>query len=804
MTIRFGRALWTLVGTFFLTLFLAACGGSGAGGAGGSTSTVSGTAGIGSAGEKITVELVDKTTGAVISTVPSGGAILKVTVLNAAGTGITGRVITFSQGTSSVLVFAPPSALTDGTGIAKSLVTPGSATGGAVAVSASVALATGESIKSQLNIASAGTATGSTGIVTTTGPTLTLSIIDVATGTERNSISLSAATQLKALVVDGSGAPMPNQIVSFVPEATGILVMTPAGTSLTDSSGIATIFVSPASVSVAGAYAVTADTTISGTNYKSSKAFSIGVSNVAIASLVASAPSISAYGTTTVAANVSGLPTGASVKVQFSSTCSTNGKATLTTVADTVNGIATATYKDNACAGLDTVTATVQGASASKSTSVTSSVPGIANIGFIGATPQTIVLKGTGAAGSSEVSIVRFRVYDQNGQPYTTPTSVTFKLSTYTGGLKIDSGSVPVTKPSNGSGDVEVTVSAGTVPTPVTVTASLTDPVSGLLRATESIKLNVSTGRPSQNFFSLSASTFNIEGWQFDGVESDVTIRASDRLANPVSDGTGINFVAEGAQVQPTCQTVGGACSVKFTSKESRPVDGTGYPSTDIRKTDSGRVTILAYATGEESFVDLNGNNQYDAGETFTDLGYPYIDNLETTVYNAATHQVIPYTNAPGSCVNPPSGLFSVPSKPNTCDGKWGDAFVRRSSVLILSGSSPRYSYGVNSLSNTVVIPKASCAVAVSFYLQDVNGNPMAAGTALNADAAGANGLTASVGASPIADSTARGGTFNFVLFKGSLDTSTGACTGGGLVSLVVTSTKGLVSAFPFSVSIGP
>jgi hypothetical protein len=64
-----------------------------------------------------------------------------------------------------------------------------------------------------------------------------------------------------------------------------------------------------------------------------------------------------------------------------------------------------------------------------------------------------------------------------------------------------------------------------------------------------------------------------------------------------------------------------GECSVRFCAGNPRPADG--------------RVTILAYALGEESFVDSNGNNRYDAGEPFTDLGDPFRNDRAVTDANA-------------------------------------------------------------------------------------------------------------------------------------------------------------------------
>ena len=45
-----------------------------------------------------------------------------------------------------------------------------------------------------------------------------------------------------------------------------------------------------------------------------------------------------------------------------------------------------------------------------------------------------------------------------------------------------------------------------------------------------------------------------------------------------------------------------------------------------------GRSTILAYALGEESFVDVNGNDEYDFGETFFDLTEAILDKNEDGV----------------------------------------------------------------------------------------------------------------------------------------------------------------------------
>ena len=74
-----------------------------------------------------------------------------------------------------------------------------------------------------------------------------------------------------------------------------------------------------------------------------------------------------------------------------------------------------------------------------------------------------------------------------------------------------------------------------------------------------------------------------------------------------------------------------------------------------------GRSTILAFALGEESFVDDNGNNEYDYGETFSDLTEVILDKNEDGVFgdvdgdSASVTSVGPYSDA-GSGGNPVGG----------------------------------------------------------------------------------------------------------------------------------------------------
>jgi len=167
--------------------------------------------------------------------------------------------------------------------------------------------------------------------------------------------------------------------------------------------------------------------------------------------------------------------------------------------------------------------------------------------------------------------------------------------------------------------------------------------------------LSVSTGLADQNSFSLSRSAFNVHGLGVDGNEVDVTVFLADHFNNPVPDGTAVNFIAEGGSIQPSCVTENGRCAVKWRSQNPRPFTAESYANSILAKCDGGRpcplgivqndlsidrplggrATITAYAVGQESFSDLNGNGRFDLGEFYAayDLTEAFTDHSEDGVY---------------------------------------------------------------------------------------------------------------------------------------------------------------------------
>lgn len=151
----------------------------------------------------------------------------------------------------------------------------------------------------------------------------------------------------------------------------------------------------------------------------------------------------------------------------------------------------------------------------------------------------------------------------------------------------------------------------------------------------------ISTGIPDQDSFSISASSFNPEVWQYDGVKVTVIARLADAFNNPPPP-TVVFFTTEGGSIGHSsadrqCTTGDdGSCSVIWRSQAPKPegkelfvesenpritnIDDNGLPNFMGQKY-GGRATVLATTIGEESFPHLNGNGRFDECEVAAFLG---------------------------------------------------------------------------------------------------------------------------------------------------------------------------------------
>lgn len=402
------------------------------------------------------------------------------------------------------------------------------------------------------------------------------------------------------------------------------------------------------------------------------------------------------YGSFTPAAGTALSDVGGTAAITFNASGTASGASTLSASAQ-VAGVAVTGALNYAIGATNAATGSLQ---------------------FVSVLPASIALRGSGGSGRQETATVIFRVVDNNNYPVGGKT-VTFSLSSTLGGLTLSSASA-VSDPA--TGQVSTNVNAGIMSTAVRVIATV-DGVSS-----QSDLLTISTGLPAQDSFSLSASTHNIEGWSHDGTQTTITARLADHFHNPVPDGTAVYFTSEGASVAPSCATVGGACSVTFTSQALRP--------------NNGRVTVTARAIGEEAFTDLNSNGvadsateMIDANGVSTDMGEAYVDYNENGTRDANE----PYFDFNGNGIyDGPDGRYSglLCSAGTAICSSQRSIDVRGSLVIVLSGSHAAITMnGGNAVSATLPACQMVNGAAVggagdiTTTIVDARGNAMPAGT---------------------------------------------------------------------------
>lgn len=607
-------------------------------------------------------------------------ATVTAVVKDAAANPLAGQVVKFST-IDSLGTFNPPSALTDASGTVSVKLSPATATTNGADLAVAQATVSGTQVTATAGFSAISTSAPSTG-----SPSISLTLSNTV-------VTASTPATAVAVVKDSTGKGISGQVVKF--STVDGLGTFSVDSALTDATGTASVVLSATGSAQSGADQVVAATTVNGTALQASQGFQLTATSATISSFTSDLTTLGAYGQANLSVTISGGVPGASVNISITSACVTKGKATLTPAqVTTTTGTATFTYRDQGCgatAASDPLQANIVGTSVTKTLTLTLTPPTVSSIVYTSATPSTIYLKGSGL---TETSTLVFTVVDTagNGVPNQ---SVQLSLVSAPGGLTIDGGAGPVTKTTDSNGNVNALINSGTVPTPVRVKATLAS--SGI--STVSSGLAVAVGLPSEVNFSLAQGTINIEGYNRDGTTNTYSIIASDRLANPVPNGTAINFIAEGGQVEPikmTALTNGLArATANFVSADPRPLDG--------------RITVLAYALGEESFLDLNGDNTWESGEDFQDLGAVFLSRKFIDGYIAGSDQLIPLSIANGNpaatCHVSTNQLFafspSIPSDPidpttsqPACDGTWGRAYVRKATETVLSTSSARPLWG--------------------------------------------------------------------------------------------------------------
>lgn len=602
-----------------------------------------------------------------------------------------------------------------------------------------------------------GTGTGTTTPTTVAAPSMSLTLVD-ATGKEVTDhlLSQTQAQFLKILVKDSKGSAVPYTRVTVTMGSSQAVLVPNVSSQLTDVAGVLLVRIAPADVSSSGAVQVTAAAMVEAVSLTQNYDLQITPGTVSLSGLAVSSTTVQKGQSINVVVDVkvNGVAaTSNSVAVTFSTGCGTVSPASaLVNAAGQANAVVQ-TNSTGACV----VSASSSGVSLVTGYTVTA--PPIAGLQFVSAIPSLIYQ--TGSVGAN-TSIVNFKVIDSVGAAVTTGVKVNASLTNTDGGINFCGSPSSITSGSDGI--ASFSICAGTLPTTVQVTATLAPPNAAI--STSSNLLTVQTGLPTQRFFDIAATKLNFyAGGHFttklNGNSVGITVNAADRQGNPVPDGTKIVFVSEGGQInfagQSSCLIANGACTVLLIGQDYRPMGSTavnGEPR-------PGRVTVLAYADGEEYFIDTkdaNGiyNNRYDIGELFEDLGSPYIDKDESGAFVSSYKNLVTNTDDGETFYPMPAGSTGSTACPGnsnaglsvsaTCNGKWdGYTKVRREIVIVFSGGeigqpgdwSPStnpdgYDPSIPLIYRTQVIAQSRTEIAVQ--LADKDGNPLPAGTAVSVE----------------------------------------------------------------------
>jgi len=379
---------------------------------------------------------------------------------------------------------------------------------------------------------------------------------------------------------------------------------------------------------------------------------------------------------------------------------------------------------------------------------------------FVSADPQQITLKSTGGAGWSELSTVTFQLTGADGLPFVGKT-VNFSISNEVGGVSLE----PLSAETDVDGIVSTVVQAGTVPTSVVVSASAAVGEGDATSVVTSVSstLAVGVGLPDSDSMSLSLSNLAPEAWNRDGEEVEVTVRLADHFNNYVVDGTTIYFVAEGGVIEPSCETVDSACSVRWVAQNPKPVDhrasilATTIGSESFPYVDGNGIYNLVDGEpfadlngnkvfdGDDTFTDLNGNSSFD-GPGFVDLGESFLDANENGLRDADEFFVDSNANGEYDVAGDGkfNGLLCDPASNACADDK--TVQISTSGVIVMASSFARYAvenkdadlvYLSTIPSISVNAPRAvveadSEITRLTIYYSDSAGQVMPAGTVIS------------------------------------------------------------------------
>lgn len=297
--------------------------------------------------------------------------------------------------------------------------------------------------------------------------------------------------------------------------------------------------------------------------------------------------------------------------VDVSSSCADQGLALIEL--DDIQEVGVASIRgdfiDVGCGRTENLSVTVTVSSSGRSVSATADIVidpiGVESVNVVGIEHQNLRLTGL----DPDSTRIDMTAFELGGIDPARDRVVSVSVKSKANGATLNQSQVTT----NSEGSASVTLSAGRVPEVVQVEASIIDQASGIRRSTLSEPIEISLGVPTDSGMSLGTTCFNIEGQNVEGNTTTLQIQASDRNASVVADGVLVRFASTaGAVVPSSCALTDGVCTVNLRTQDPR--------------SDDGIARVIAYAVGEENFIDTNGDQMYTPGESFVDMPEPFID----------------------------------------------------------------------------------------------------------------------------------------------------------------------------------
>ena len=413
------------------------------------------------------------------------------------------------------------------------------------------------------------------------------------------------------------------------------------------------------------------------------------------------------------------LLAGEETSVEFTSRCISSEASSVTSPATTNSGLIEVEYQSNGCSGDDVVTASVGNATAQATISIEAASP--FSLASNPPVPESIAPVGNANSARPSTSTVSFTVIDEDGNPVR-GANVTFELSySPQANPAVEDARLDRDAAVSGpSGEASVRVRAGQQNTVVRVIATIVRE-DGSSVAVPSPPISINSFLPDQDSFSMSISNFMPNAQNYNNQTTEITINGGDRFNNnDLEDGNAVvNFVASGGSIDNYCVlNSDGICTVTWRSTDPRPANG--------------RVAILARTVGDESFRDLNSNDEFDNGEfspeqgIIFEKGEAYLDFDANRAYSPGVDQFFDYNG--DSTYSSPDGTYdgSACLSPSVNNCTAGPVTVWDQGLIVMASDS-----GINGTLSPGASPDQYC-LTVSALTKAGQPVPLPVGTSIN------------------------------------------------------------------------